>query len=90
MTVKLKVFMSKVKILLSEEPTAYWEYPFCTNDGCVLTAYDSSYGESLGSLDIRECYGAVRDSAGYFMRFDFSKCPFCVALHKFKTDEVTD
>ena len=55
--------MSKVKILLSEEPTAYWECPFCTNDGCVLTAYDSSYGESHGgSLDNRECYGTVRDS----------------------------
>ena len=84
------MLMSKVKILLSDEPTSYGECPFCTNDGCVLTAYDSSYGESNGSLDIRECYGAVRDTAGYLMRFDFSKCPFCAALNKFKNDEVTD
>ena len=82
--------MSKVKILLSEEPTAYWECPFCTSDGCVLTAYDSSYGESNGSLDIRECYGAVRDAAGYLMRFDFSKCSFCISLNKFKNYEVAD
>ena len=78
--------MSKVKILLSEEPKAYWDCPFCTSDGCVLTAYDSSYGESLGSLDIIECHGVVRDSTGYFMRFDFSKCPFCVALNKFENE----
>ena len=84
MTVKLKVLMSKVKILLSDEPTSYGECPFCTTDGCVLTAYDSSYGESVGSLDIRECYGAARDAARYLMRFDFSKCPFCVALNKFE------
>ena len=90
MMAKLKVLMKKVKILLSEEPTSYSECPFCTNDGCVLTAYDSSYGESNGSLDIRECYGVVRDSTGYVTKFDFSKCPFCVALHKFKTDEVAD
>ena len=76
--------MSKVKILLSEEPKAYWDCPFCTSDGCVLTAYDSSYGEFLGSLDIIECHSVVRDSNRYFMRFDFSKCPFCVALNKFK------
>ena len=84
------MIMSKVKILLSEEPTAYWECPFCTNDGCVLTAYDSSYGESPGSLDVRECYCTVRDSTGYVTKFDFSKCPFCVVLNKFKNDEVTD
>ena len=84
MTVKLKMLMEKVKILLSEEPTSYSECPFCTIDGCVLTVYDSSYGESYGSLDIRECYGAVRDAAGYLMRFDFSKCPFCGALNKFE------
>ena len=78
--------MKKVKILLSEEPTAYSECPFCTSDGCVLTAYDSSYGESLGSLDIIECHGVVRDSTGYFMRFEFSKCPFCVALNKFENE----
>ena len=82
--------MKKVKILLSEEPTTYSECPFCTSDGCVLTAYDSSYGESHGSLDVGECYCTVRDSTGYVAKFDFSKCPFCVALNKFKTDEVTD
>ena len=82
--------MSKVKILLSEEPTAYSECPFCTSDGCVLTAYDSSYGESHGLLDIRECYGTVRDSTGYVAKFDFSKCPCCAALIKFENDEVTD
>ena len=76
--------MSKVKILLSEEPTSYSECPFCTTDGCVLTAYDSSYDESSGSLNIRECYGAVRDSTIYDTKFDFSKCPFCVALNKFE------
>lgn len=77
------MIMSKVKILLTEEPTAYSECPFCTTDCCVLTAYDSSYGESYGgSLDIRECYGIVRDSTGYVTKFDFSKCPFCVALNK--------
>lgn len=37
--------MNKVKILLSEEPTMECECPFCTSDGCVLTAYDSSYGD---------------------------------------------
>ena len=79
--------MNKVKILLSEEPKAYWDCPFCTSDGCVLTAYDSSYGESLGSLDIIECHGVVRDSTGYFMRFDFSKCPFCVTLNKFENED---
>ena len=84
MTVKLKVLMKKVKILLSEEPKMECECPFCTSDGCVLTAYDSSYGESYGSLDIREYYGAVRDSTGYVTNFDFSKCPFCVALNKFE------
>ena len=78
--------MKKVKILLSEEPTSYSECPFCTTDGCVLTAYDSSYGESLGSLDIIECHGVVRDSNRYFMRFDFSECPFCVALNKFENE----
>ena len=78
--------MSKVKILLSDEPTSYSECPFCTSDGCVLTAYDSSYGESNGSLDIRECYGAVRDAAWYLMTFDFSKCPFCVTLNKFENE----
>ena len=80
------MLMKKVKILLSEEPTSYSECPFCTSDGCVLTAYDSSYGESLGSLDIIECHGVVRDSTGYFMRFDFSECPFCVALNKFENE----
>ena len=78
--------MTKVKILLSEEPTAYSECPFCTTDCCVLTAYDSSYGESDGSLDIRECYCTVRDSIGYVTNFDFSKCPFCVALNKFENE----
>ena len=78
--------MNKVKILLSEVPTSYWDCPFCTSDGCVLTAYDSSYGESLGSLDIIECHGVVRDSNRYFMRFDFSKCPFCVTLNKFENE----
>lgn len=37
--------MNKVKILLSEEPKMECECPFCTSAGCVLTAYDSSYGE---------------------------------------------
>ena len=78
------MIMSKVKILLSEEPASYSECPFCTSDGCVLTAYDSSYGESYGSLDIRACYGAVRDTTGYVTNFDFSKCPFCVSLNKFE------
>ena len=78
--------MKKVKILLSEEPTAYSECPFCTSDGCVLTAYDSCYGESNDSLDIIECHGVVRDSNRYFMRFDFSECPFCVALNKFENE----
>ena len=79
--------MSKVKILLSEEPASYSECPFCTSDGCVLTAYDSSYGESYsGSLDIRDCYGAVRDTTGYVTNFAFSKCPFCVSLHKSKNE----
>ena len=84
--------MKKVKILLSEEPTAYSECPFCTTDGCVLTAYDSSYGESHGSLDVRECYCTVRDLTGYVTKYkyDFAKCPFCAALNKFKNDEVTD
>ena len=82
--------MKKVKILLSEEPTAYSECPFCTSDGCVLTAYDSSYGESLGSLDNKECYCTVRELTGYVTKYDFSKCPFCVALNKFKNYEVTD
>lgn len=78
--------MKKVKILLSEEPTAYSECPFCTTDCCVLTAYDSSCGELDGSLDIRECYGIVRDSTIYVTKFDFSKCPFCVALNKFENE----
>ena len=60
---------------------------FCTIDDCILTAYDSSYGKSYsGSLDIRECYGAVRDTVGYLMRFDFSECPYCVALNKFENE----
>ena len=84
------MIMSKVKILLSEEPTTYSECPFCTTDGCILTAYDSSYGESHGSLDVRECYCTVRELTGYVTKYDFSKCPFCVALNKFKNDEVTD
>lgn len=78
--------MKKVKILLSEEPIAYSECPFCTTDCCILTAYDSSYGESDGSLNIRECYGIVRDATGYVTNFDFSKCPFCVALNKFENE----
>ena len=84
------MIMSKVKILLSEEPTSYSECPFCTTDRCILTAYESSYGESHGSLDVGECYCTVRDSTGYVTKFDFSKCPFCVALNKFENDEVTD
>ena len=84
------MIMSKVRILLSEEPTAYSECPFCTTDGCVLTAYDSSYSESDGSLDIRECFGTVRDSTGYVTNFDFSKCSFCISLNKFKNYEVAD
>lgn len=76
--------MSKVKILLSEEPTMECECPFSTSAGCVLTAYDASYGGSYGSLDISECYGTVRDSIGYVTKYDFSKCPFCVALNKFE------
>ena len=79
--------MSKVKILLSEEPTSYSECPFCTTDDCVLTAYDSSYGDSYGSLDVRECYGIVRDSTRYVTKFDFSKCPFCVSLNKFENED---
>lgn len=75
--------MNKVKILLSEEPKMECECPFCTSAGCVLTAYDSSYGEK-SSLDISECYGTVRDAIGYVMKYDFSKCPFCVALNKFE------
>lgn len=39
--------MNKVKILLSEEPKMECECPFCTSAGCVLTAYDSSYGEKV-------------------------------------------
>ena len=76
--------MKKVKILLSEEPTTYSECPFCTSDGCILTAYDSSYGGSYCSLDISECYGTVRDAIGYVTKYDFSKCPFCVALNTFE------
>ena len=75
--------MNKVKILLSEEPTMECECPFCTSAGCVLTAYDSSYGEK-SSLGISECYGTVRDAIGYVTKYDFSKCPFCVALNKFE------
>ena len=71
--------MNKVKILLSEEPKMECECPFCTSAGCVLTAYDSSYEKS--SLDISECYGTVREKV---MKYDFSKCPFCVALNKFE------
>ena len=77
--------MNKVKILLSEEPTTEYECPFCTTDGCILTAYDSSYG-----LGIDECYGTVRDSTRYVTNFDFSKCSFCISLNKFKNYEVTD
>ena len=76
--------MSKVKILLSGEPTMECECPFCTSDGCLLTAYDSSYGDSYASLDIDECYGTVRDAIGYVTKYDVSKCPFCVALNKFE------
>ena len=56
--------MNKVKILLSEEPKMECECPFCTSAGCVLTAYDSSYGEK-SSLDIIECYGTVRDAINW-------------------------
>lgn len=65
---------------------------FCTSDGCVLTDYNSSYGDSCGSLDISECYGTVRDAIGYVTKYDFSKCPFCVALINLKNenDEVAD
>ena len=79
--------MNKVKILLSEEPTTEYECPFCTTDGCVLTTYDPSLGSSCGSLDISECYGAVRDGIGYVTKYDFSKCPFCVALNKFENEK---
>ena len=85
--------MNKVKILLSEEPKTEYECPFCTTDGCVLTVYDSSLGTSCGSLGIGECYGTVRDGiSGYVTKYDFSKCPFCVALNKLKNknDEVAD
>lgn len=64
--------MNKVKILLSEEPKMECECPFCTSAGCVLTAYDSSYGEK-SSLDISECYGTVRDAIGYVIEIRFLK-----------------